>query len=137
MKKLHLYKKKLLKKTKRMNNETMSEQDKEKLLEENKKLMETIKEVEHADIKEWLLESGEIKNENEITDKLIQEMRNNYFDFLYGNSNVIREYNEDGTYELVIDHSLNDMDREASRAERKKPPIQIVEHQTQQNIILN
>ena len=64
-----------------MNNETMSEQDKEKLLEENKKLMETMKEVENAEIKEWLLESGEIENENEITDKLIQEMRNNYFDF--------------------------------------------------------
>ena len=105
-----------------MNNETMSEQDKEKLLEENKKLMETIKKVEHAEIKEWLLESSEIENENKITDKLIQEMRNNYFDFLYGNSNVIREYNEDGTYELVRDHSLDDIDREASRAERKKIP---------------
>ena len=64
-------------------------------------------------------------------------MRINYFDFLYGNSNVIREYIEDGTYELVRDHSLDNMDREASRAERKKPPIQIVKHQTQQNIILN
>ena len=42
--------------------------------------------------------------------------------FLYGNSNVIREYNEDGTFELVRDHSLDAMDREASRAERKNAP---------------
>ena len=42
--------------------------------------------------------------------------------FLYGNSNVIREYNEDGAYELVRHHYLDDMDREASRAERKKNP---------------
>ena len=120
-----------------MNNETIPKQNEEKLLEEHEKLMETIKKAEYAEIKEWLLESGEIENENEITDKYIREMRDNYFDFLYENKNIIREYNEDGTFELVRDHSLDAMDREASRLERKNPPIQMVEHQTQQNIIVN
>ena len=82
----------------------ISKQNEEKLLEENKKLMET-KKVEHAEIKEWLLENG--VNENEITDKFIQEQRNDYFDFIYGNSNVIREYKEDGTFELVRDNSVD------------------------------
>ena len=86
-------------------NKIISKQNEEKLLEENKKLMETIKKVEHAEIKEWLLENG--VNENEITDKFIQEQRNNYFDFIYGNSNVIREYKEDGTFELVRDNSVD------------------------------
>ena len=105
-----------------MNNETISKQDKEKLLEEHEKLMETIKKVEHAEIREWLLESGEIENENEITDKYIRQMRDNYFDFLYEGTNIIREYNKDGTFELVRDPSLDAMDRKASRSERKKPP---------------
>ena len=64
-----------------MVNETISKQNEEKLLKDNKKLMETIKKVEHVEIKEWLLESGDIENENEITDKYIREMRDNYFDF--------------------------------------------------------
>ena len=125
MKKLHLYKKKFFKKDKEklMNDETISEQDKEKLLEEHEKLMETIKKVEHAEIEEWLLGSGEIENEHEITEEYIQEMRDNYFDYLYGNSsstcNVVREYNEDGTYELVRDHSLDAMDREIEEYEKK------------------
>ena len=85
-------------------NKIISKQNEEKLLEENKKLMETIKKVEHAEIKEWLLENG--VNENEITDKSIQEQRNDYFDFIYGNSNVIREY-KDGTFELVRDNSVD------------------------------
>ena len=120
-----------------MNNETISKQDKEKLLEENKKLMETIKKVEHAEIREWLLESGEIENENEITDKYIQEMRDNYFDFLYGNSNVVREYNENGTFDKseIIPWML--WTARLPKLKEKNPPIQIVEHQTQQNIILN
>ena len=86
-------------------NEMTSKQNEEKLLEENKKLMETIKKVEHSEIKEWLLENGE--NENEITDKFIQEQRNDYFDFLYGNSNVFREYHSDSTFELDIDNSMD------------------------------
>ena len=95
-----LIQKEIIKKDKEklMNNETISKQDKEKLLEEHEKLMETIKKVEHAEIREWLLESGEIENENEITDKYIREMRDNYFDFLYEGTNIIREYNEDGTF---------------------------------------
>ena len=68
-------------------------------------------------------------------------MRDSYFDYLYGNSsstyNVVKEYNEDGTYELVEDHSLDDMDREIEEYEKKRTPIQTVEHQTQQNIIVN
>ena len=102
-------------------NEVISKQNEEKLLEENFKLMETIKKVELAEIKEWLLENGE--NENEITDKFIQEQRNNYFDFLYGNSNVIREYNEDGTYELVGDNSLDSEDLDEFNAKLKKTNI--------------
>ena len=86
-------------------NKIISKQNEEKLLEENKKLMETIKKVERAEIKEWLLENG--VNENEITDKFIQEQRNDYFDFIYGNSNVIREYKEDGTFELVRDNFVD------------------------------
>ena len=86
-------------------NKIISKQNEEKLLEENKKLMETIKKVEHAEIKEWLLEQG--VNENEITDKFIQEQRKDYFDYIYGNASVSREYNNDGTFELVRDYTEN------------------------------
>ena len=97
--------------------EMTSKQNEEKLLEENKKLTETIKKVEHSEIKEFLLENGE--NENEITDKFIQEQRNNYFDFLCGNSNVFREYHSDGTFELVIDNSVDpDIDEYSSKPKK-------------------
>ena len=52
--------------------ESMSEQDKDKLFEENKKLMETIKKIEHAEIKEWMLDHGE--KEDEITEESIEKI---------------------------------------------------------------
>ena len=49
------------------NIESLSEQDKDKLYEENKKFLETIKKIEHTEIKEWLIEQG--YKEDEITEK--------------------------------------------------------------------
>ena len=42
-----------------------------KLFEENKKLIETIKKIEHAEIKEWMLDHGE--KEDEITEESIKK----------------------------------------------------------------
>ena len=101
--------------------ESMSEQDKDKLFEENKQLMETIKKVEHAEIKEWMLDHGE--KEDEITEESIEENRDFYFNFLYNDDYTYREYNKDGPYELVRDDRQEALDREEERnLESEKKP---------------
>ena len=98
------------------NIESMSEQDKDKLYEENKKLMETIKKTEHDEIKEWMIEQG--FKEDEITEKSIEENRNYYFNVYLYDDYTYREYNKDGTYNLVRDDRQEALDREESG---KKP----------------
>ena len=93
--------------------ESMSEQDKDKLFEENKKLMETIKKIEHAEIKEWMLDHGE--KEDEITEESIEKNRDYYFYSLYNDDYTYRKYNKDGTYELVRDDRQEALDREEER----------------------
>ena len=99
------------------NIESMSEQDKDKLYEENKKLMETIKKIEHAEIKEWMIDQG--FKEDEITEKLIEENRDYYFNVYLYDDYTYREYNEDGTYNLVRDDRQEELDREEESG--KKP----------------
>ena len=72
------------------NIESLSEQDKDKLYEENKKLQETIKKIEHAEIKERLIEQG--YNKDEITEKLIEENRDYYFNVYLYDDYTYREY---------------------------------------------
>ena len=88
----------------------MSEQDKDKLFEENKKLMETIKKTEHAEIKEWMIDQG--FKEDEITEKSIEENRNYYFNVYLYDDYTYGDYNKDGTYELVRDDRQEALDRE-------------------------
>ena len=97
--------------------ESMSEQDKDKLFEENKKLTETIKKIEHAEIKEWMLDHG--FKEDEITEKSIEENRNYYFNVYLYDDYTYREYNKDGTYELVRDDREEALNREEESG--KKP----------------
>ena len=91
------------------NIESLSEQDKDKLYEENKKLQETIKKIEHVEIKEWLIEQG--YNKDEITAKLIEENRDYYFNVYLYDDYTYREYNKDGTYYLVRDDRQEALDR--------------------------
>ena len=93
--------------------ESMSEQDKDKLFEENKKLMGTIKKIEHAEIKEWMLDHGE--KEDEITEESIEKNREYYFYSLYNDDYMYRKYDKDGTYELVRDDRQEALDREEER----------------------
>ena len=65
--------------------------------------------MEHNEIKEFLLEQGE-KEEN-ITEKLIEENRDYYFDYLYNDDYKYRRYNEDGTYETYRDEYEAEEDR--------------------------
>ena len=67
-----------------------------------------IKKIEYEEIKEWLLEYYE--NKDEITDEFIKKKRGDYFDFIFGDSPVHREYNKDGTFELVRDNTYDDWD---------------------------
>ena len=97
--------------------ESMSEQDKDKLFEENKKLMETIKKIEHAEIKEWMKYQG--FKEDEITEKSIEKNRDYYFNVYLYDDYTYREYNKDGTYELVRDDRQEALDREEESG--KKP----------------
>ena len=90
-----------------------------------------INKIEYEEIKEWLLEYHE--NEDEITDEFIKRKRGDYFDFIYGDSLVYREYNKDGTFELVRDNRYDDCDY------NNKPIKKIlkVENQIQKNTIMN
>ena len=97
--------------------ESMSEQDKDKLFEENKNLMETIKKIEHAEIKEWMKYQG--FKEDEITEKSIEINRYYYFNVYLYDDYTYREYNKDGTYELVRDDRQETLDREEESG--KKP----------------
>ena len=85
----------------------------DKLYEENKKMLEMIRKIEHKEIKEFLLEHGE-KEEN-ITEKLIEENRDYYFNYLYNDDYTYREYNKDGTYKLL----RNDLEAEMDSKEEK------------------
>ena len=93
--------------------ESMSEQDKDKLFEENKQLMETIKKVEYGEIKQWMLDHGE--EEDEITEESIKKNRDSYFDYLYNDDYTYRVYNKDGTYDLARDDHQEELDREEER----------------------
>ena len=72
--------------------------------------METRKKIEHAEIKEWMLDHG--FKEDEITEKSIEKNRDYYFNVYLYDDYTYREYNKDGTYELVGDDRQEALDRE-------------------------
>ena len=74
-----------------------------------KKLLEKIKKIEYEEIKEFLIKEQNYK-EDEITEKLIEEVKIDYFRDLHGDY-TYREYNEDGTYNLVRDTRQETLDR--------------------------
>ena len=77
-----------------------------------------IKKIEYEEIKEWLLEYHE--NKDEITDEFIKKKKGDYFDFIYGDSPVYRKYNKDGTFELVRDNTYDDWDDDRHAQKKKK-----------------
>ena len=60
-------------------------------------------------MKEWLIKDKGFKEE-QITDKLIEDSKNDYFELIYDDY-TNREYNEDGTYTLYTDNAQEEIDR--------------------------
>ena len=84
------------------NIKSLTKEEQDKLYEENEKMSEMIKKIEHEEIKEWML-ANNVK-EDEITEESIEKNRDYYFSGLYNDDYVYREYNKDGTYTLVRDN---------------------------------
>ena len=74
---------------------SMTEEEKNELYEKNKKIEEIQKNIEYNEVKEWLIKDKGFKEE-QITDKLIEDGKKNYFELIYDDY-TNREYNEDGT----------------------------------------
>ena len=78
----------------------MTEEEENELYEKNKKIEEIQKNIEYNEVKEWLIKDKGFKEE-QITDKLIEDGKKNYFELIYDDY-TNREYNEDGTYYTEI-----------------------------------
>ena len=89
---------------------SMTEEEKNELYEKNKKIEEIQKNIEYNEAKEWLIKDKGFKEE-QITDKLIEDGKKNYFELIYDDY-TNREYNEDGTYTLYRDNAQEEIDRE-------------------------
>ena len=80
----------------------------------NKKIEEIQKKSEYNKVKEWLIKDKGFKEE-QITDKLIEDSKNDYSDLIfdedYEDDYTIRKYNEDGTYTLYRDIAQEEIDR--------------------------
>ena len=72
--------------------------EEDELYKKNKKIEEIQKKIEDNEVKEWLIKDKGYKEE-QITDELIKNNKNDYFNEIYnGDDYVCREYKEDGTY---------------------------------------
>ena len=77
---------------------SMTKEEEDELYKKNKKIEEIQKKIEDNEVKEWLIKDKGYKEE-QITDELIKNNKNDYFDEIYnGDDYVCREYKEDGTY---------------------------------------
>ena len=92
----------------------MTKEEKDELYKKNKKIEEIQKKTEYNKVKEWLIRVKGFKEE-QITDKLIEDSKNDYSDLIfdedYGDDYTYREYNEDGTYTLYRDKAQEEIDR--------------------------
>ena len=89
---------------------SMTKEEEDELYKKNKKIEEIQKNIEYNEVKEWLIKDKGFKEE-QITDKLIEDSKNDYFELIYDDY-TNREYNEDGTYTLYRDNAQEEIDRE-------------------------
>ena len=93
---------------------SMTKEEEDELYKKNKKIEEIQKKSEYNKVKEWLIKDKGFKEE-QITDKLIEDSKNDYSDLIfdedYADDYTIRKYNEDGTYTLYRDNAQEEIDR--------------------------
>ena len=90
---------------------SMTKEEEDELYKKNKKIEEIQKKIEDNEVKEWLIKDKGYKEE-QITDELIKNNKNDYFDEIYnGDDYVCREYKEDGTYIEYRDTVQEKIDR--------------------------
>ena len=100
------------------NSMTKEEEEEDELYKKNKKIEEIQKNIEYNEVKEWLIKDKGFKEE-QITDKLIEDSNNDYFELIYDDY-TNREYNEDGTYTLYRDNAQEEIDRTYSENKVKE-----------------
>ena len=88
---------------------SMTKEEEDELYKKNKKIEEIQKNIQYNEVKEWLIKDKGFKEE-QITDKLIEDSKENYFELIYDDY-TNREYNEDGTYTLYRDNAQEEIDR--------------------------
>ena len=90
---------------------SMTKEEEDELYKKNKKNRRNTKKIEDNEVKEWLIKDKGYKEE-QITDELIKNNKNDYFDEIYnGDDYVCREYKEDGTYIEYRDTVQEKIDR--------------------------
>ena len=57
-------------------------------IKKNKKIEEIQKKIEDNEVKEWLIKDKEYKEE-QITDELIEDSKNDYFDEIYNGDDYV------------------------------------------------
>ena len=97
---------------------SMTKEEEDELYKKNKKIEEIQKNIEYNEVKEWLIKDKGFKEE-QLTDKLIEDSKNDYFELIYDDY-TNREYNEDGTYTLYRDNAQEEIDRTYSENKVKE-----------------
>ena len=97
---------------------SMTEEEEDELYKKDKKIEEIQINIEYNEVKEWLIKDKGFKEE-QLTDKLIEDSKNDYFELIYDDY-TIREYNEDGTYTLYRDNAQEEIDRNYRENKVKK-----------------
>ena len=105
---------------------SMTKEEEDELYKKNKKIEEIQKNIEYDEVKEWLIKDRGFKEE-QLTDKLIEDSKNDYFELIYDDY-TNREYNEDGTYTLYRDNTQEEIVKKSQTCSGGTNPTKLYEY---------